>query len=200
MERLQEDLRSGSTGALEGDTAPVAPLDDAVLGALPPVELPAGQVTFDEATAAALYRLAFQDAVAADRPDAPSAVVWFDGAAELLVHADRVQLACRDGLLLVGVPVFTDQAGDAELVVPFALAASDTAPLAAATETLPRGPAEIVERWGEAVTAAAWDALVLLATTVSAKAGRREIATLVAKPGRLRVLTAPHQPSDRSDR
>jgi hypothetical protein len=100
------------------------------------------------------------------------AFVWTSGEDELLVRAASVALLIRDGFVLVSVPVFTDQTGDAEVVVPFAVGRAD-APvgLIMATEPVPRGPSVVVERWGSELVAACWQALVRVAGAVAAAAG-----------------------------
>jgi len=93
------------------------------------------------------------------------AVVWTDGDAELLVRAGQARAECREGLLVIAIPVFTDQTQDEEVLVPFAIGAPGLdAGLAMATHTRARGPEEVVDRWGEPLIAAAWDALVALCT------------------------------------
>jgi len=186
VSRLEQQLRSMLAGRHAPETGVREPAERTARAP------DAGQhrvLSFDEAEAGRLYRRAFGDAVAPGRPEPASAVVWLDGAAELLIRADAVRLACLDSLLLVGVPVFCEELGDAEVVVPFALAQPTAAGLLrAATETLPRGPAQIVERWGEEITGAAWEALVALAdaVAVAVDAGDRRPATVVAAPKRLR--------------
>jgi hypothetical protein len=91
-------------------------------------------------------------------------VVWTDGDAELLVRADAARVRCVDGAVLVGLPVYTDQTGEAEVVLAFAVGAG----LRMAAERPPRGPDTVVDRWGEALLAAGWDALVAVAAGVAA--------------------------------
>jgi hypothetical protein len=142
-----------------------------------PVRLPPGAtappVTVSAHQAAALYSTAFAAAVQVP-PAAPAgaAVVWADGEHELLVYPDRVRVLFRDGFVLAGVTVYTEQTGTVEISVPFAVG-SESAPagLMIATEPVPRGPAIVVERWGDQLIAAAWAALVRLAGGIAAAAG-----------------------------
>jgi hypothetical protein len=103
---------------------------------------------------------------------AAPAFVWTAGEDELLVRAAAVRLLIRDGIVLLSVPVFTDQTGDAEVVVPFAVG-REQAPigLSMATEPVPRGPSIVVERWGGELVAACWQALVRVAGAVAGAAG-----------------------------
>jgi hypothetical protein len=142
-----------------------------------PVRLPPG-VTAQPTTvsahhAAALYATAF--AAAAQVPStapAGTAVVWADGEHELLVYPDRVRVLFQDGFVLTGITVHTEQTGTVEVSVPFAVGtASAPAGLMIATEPVPRGPAIVVERWGDQLIAVAWQALIYLAGGIAAAAG-----------------------------
>lgn len=142
-----------------------------------PVRLPPGAtarpMTVSAHHAAALYVTAF--AAAAQVPStapASTAVVWADGEHELLVYPDRVRVLFQDGFVLAGITVYTEQTGTVEVSVPFAVgSASAPAGLMIATEPVPRGPALVVERWGDQLIAAAWQALVHLAGGIAATAG-----------------------------
>src|SRR5438128_1389412 len=106
-------------------------------------------VTLSPGQASALYTIAFAVAAGAD-PESPDQVVWVDGDSELLVRTKNVRLVLRGGFALIGIPVFSEQSGETEIVVSFAAGRpNEPMGLVMATETLPRGPAVIVERWGE---------------------------------------------------
>jgi hypothetical protein len=141
--------------------------------AFPPGPLGAGEVgaivdlTTDEATK--VFSVAFADALQAN---GSSPVVWSAGDDELLVFTADARLVTADGFAVVAVHVYSEQTGDAQITVPFALG-SATAPLGLVmgTESVPRGPALIVQRWGEHLQGAAWQALLHLASGVAAAAG-----------------------------
>ena len=147
-----------------------------------PEPLPAG-TTSSEATLAAkdlpgLVRTAalaisgFADDAAADR--APS-VLWRNGASELLVLPGGVQTRLADGIVALSVPVRCDQSGDAFVHMSFFVGAPDRpAGLVAATEPRPRGPAAVVDVWGERLVAFGWRIVVELATHIAAESGRDE--------------------------
>lgn len=128
-------------------------------------------VTLNAAQTRSLYSTAFAHAAAPGKANAEQ-VVWVDGESELLVRANKVRVIFRDGFALVGIPVFSEQSGEAEVVVSFAVGRPD-APmgLVMATETVPRGPTVVVEKWGEQLVAAAWTALVQLSSGIAAAAG-----------------------------
>jgi len=85
----------------------------------------------------------------------PGAVVWSDGACEVLVHLDSVEAALEGELVVVSVELETDQTGRGRLVVPIAMAGS-----AAVTGALPEGDPALAARWGEAVQDAVHAALL----------------------------------------
>lgn len=99
-------------------------------------------------------------------------VVWADAGNELLVRPSKVRVVFEPGFALVAIPVYTEQSGDVEIVVPFALGKpGEPAGLIAATESSPRGPAHIVDIWGDPLIAAAWDALLQVSIDAAAEAG-----------------------------
>lgn len=145
------------------DAFPPAPLKPGQPGR--PIELPTE-------TAAVLYGSAFAATAGPRVAEEQRGVVWTQGDDELLVRLADVRVRILDGLVLVGVPVFCEQTGDTEIVVAFAVGAPDAPTgMLIATEDAPRGPAIIVDRWGEALVDAAHRALLHLAQDVAAVAG-----------------------------
>jgi len=100
-------------------------------------------------------------------------LVWVQGADELLVHLDRVELACDEGLVTVGVQVGCDQLpDDGRVTVPLAVGTAQLPTgLVMSTLSRPAGPAVVVDAWSEPIVAFAWEALVHLARTLCAAAG-----------------------------
>jgi hypothetical protein len=134
-------------------------------GTAPPVSVPSA--TVEQLTTAALGAAY----VAADK--APLAqVVWSDADGEVLVHVDRTQVAMFPGLVLVALTLETDETGAGQIVVPFAVGGPDSpAGLVVVTESRPRGPVALVDRWGQAATAAAWQALLDVAHGLALQSG-----------------------------
>jgi hypothetical protein len=128
----------------------------------------------------------------------PDRVVWSEAGSEAIVHLGRTRaMTLPDGLMLIGISLETAESGPepVELAVPFALgSARRLAGMLATTERRPRGPALLVDRWGEAVIATAWRALLDLAAAYAADSGRdlegRPLvpAALMADPPRLTVV------------
>jgi hypothetical protein len=109
--------------------------------------------------------------VAADVSPPPQ-VIWFDHDSEVLVHLDRTVVKLDDGLVLVALTLETDQTGAGQLTVPLSIgSAQQAAGLVAVTESRPRGPAALVDRWGDATIAAAWRALLDAVHALALQAG-----------------------------
>ena len=99
-------------------------------------------------------------------------VVWSYGGNEVLVHLDGITATVTDGAVVVVVPLESDQTQRVDLPVVFALGSKERETgLLAATPARPPGPAALVDRWGEAVQALAWDALLQVAVALAARAG-----------------------------
>jgi hypothetical protein len=163
----------------------------------PPVPLPVE-------TAQALYNATFAAAAGPPQARAAGGVIWTQSDAELLVRLSKIRVRLLDGLVLVGVPVFCEQTQDVEIVVAFAVGAKDApAGMVIATESAPRGPAVIVDRWGDALTAAAHQALIALAQSIAGAAGQDVDgvpllpAALEASPDGLQILPQARHAFDR---
>lgn len=101
----------------------------------------------------------------------PAKVVWVDAGDEVLVHLDSLKTQVSGQSVVVSLDLETDQTGRTPIVVVFALGADDQAGLVAATDEYPRGDGALVARWGGAVQAAAWSALLSLATDHAGERG-----------------------------
>src|SRR5262245_8704400 len=172
--------------------------------ALPPDPLPHGTVGPElPFKADEVSRLAVAIAVDGGAP----AVVWSKDGSELLVFAGKVRVQLASGLVLVTIPVQCAEAGSAMIQVPFAVGDERRpAGLLVATEERPRGPAAVVDLWGDALIAFAWKILMGVATQASAASGADESgaglipAAIVAQPDGLRVQTMARFAFDRARR
>jgi hypothetical protein len=117
----------------------------------------------------------------------PRMVVWVDGGDEVLAHLDSVRTQIASQVILVSIDLETDQTGRATLVVPFAIGRDDTAGLVAVTDEFPRGNGLLAARWGAAVQAAAWSALLALASDHASERGLAPRG-LAITDGRLRLV------------
>lgn len=131
-------------------------------GTADPVTLPASAVT-----GLAIAAIGARHAVPGQPP--PAQVIWHDGDSEVLVHLDKTQAVLFPGLVLIALTLEADETGPGQLVVAFAV--GSPAGLVAVAEARPRGPAQLVDRWGEAATAAAWLALLDMAHGMALQSG-----------------------------
>ena len=131
-------------------------------------------------------------------------VVWTLGGSELLVIVAKVQVRIDRGVIVVVIPVSCDQTPEAAIEVGFAVG-DDSRPagMLAVAEDRPRGPAAVVDLWGDALTGLAWQ-VVLSVTTGVAHATGEDVdraplvpAAITASPNGLRVLTMARHTFDR---
>ena len=107
------------------------------------------------------------------RPTKRTEVVWVEGESELAVGVAGVRVELGVGLVVVTIPVRCDQTGPAEVHVTFAVGdPSRPAGLYAATQRRPRGPALVVETWGEAIVAFAWHVVLELVAGLAGATGK----------------------------
>lgn len=140
-----------------------------------------GQIAGTDVASYLAVRLAGTPADGSAPPVAsPSRVVWVDNGDEVLVHLDSTTTQIAQQSLLVSIDLECDQTGRTPLVVAFALPPDDTAGLVVATDEYPRGNGLLAARWGAAVQAAAWTALLSLASDHAAQHGQVPRALAVA--------------------
>jgi hypothetical protein len=150
--------------------------------------------------AAAVQRLV----ATAARRDGADTVLWTSGDSEILVEVGGVKTELNDGLLLVTIPVRCEQAPSAHVQVAFAVGSDERpAGMVAATEERPRGPAVVIDIWGDALVAFAWQ-LVLAVTTALARESGKDIdgaglvpAGVTVSADGLRILTMARHEFDR---
>ncbi len=107
------------------------------------------------------------------RPTKRTEVVWVDGENELAVGLAGVRVELDVGLVVVTIPVRCDQTGQAEVHVTFAVGDPERpAGLYASTHRRPRGPALVVDTWGEAIVAFAWHVLLDLVAGLAGATGK----------------------------
>jgi hypothetical protein len=107
------------------------------------------------------------------RPTKRAEVVWVDGDSELAVGVAGVRVETGAGLVVVTIPVRCDQTDAAEVHVTFVVGEPDRpAGLYAATQRRPRGPALVVDTWGDALVAFAWQVLLGLVSGLAGATGK----------------------------
>lgn len=123
-------------------------------------------------SAALLVRAAARRAAGLHRPSKRTEVVWVDGDSELAVGLD-VDVAFDEGVVRLALPVRCDQTGPVRVEVTFAVGtAASPAGLYGATPSRPTGPGAVVDQWGEALIAFAWQCLLGLATGLAGALGK----------------------------
>jgi hypothetical protein len=141
-----------------------APLTEGQLH--PPIDMGGG-------TARELLAVAMREAAGLYRPSTRKEVVWVDGSDELAVALEPSDLAIDDGVLALTLAVRCDQTGDARVRITFVCGSPDQpAGLFAATHRVPEGPALVVDRWGDALVAFAWQCVLGLFSGLAAAAGK----------------------------
>lgn len=131
-----------------------------------------------------LLRLALVKVCGGDATAARRGILWRDADDELVLYVGRARLATANRLVVVSIPVYTDQSGDAEVVVPVVTnTPADPVGLIAATEARPRGPAAAIDVFGEALVATVWAALVETAAAWASAAGRGTTGGTLAPAG-----------------
>jgi len=123
--------------------------------------------------AAELISVAAKRAAGLFRPTKRTEIVWVRGETQLAVGLVGLEVITGDGIIAVVVPVRCDQTGPEVVTVTFATGGQDApAGLFAATLARPQGPAVIVEAWGEALVAWAWQCVLGLVSGMAGAVGK----------------------------
>jgi hypothetical protein len=120
-----------------------------------------------------LLRVAARRASGLFRPSKRTEVVWVEGDSELAVSLTELQVKLADGLIRVTIPVRCDQTGSALVEVVLAVGSPDQpSGLYASTYRRPNGPALIVDTWGEALVAFAWQCVLGMVSGIAGALGK----------------------------
>jgi hypothetical protein len=138
--------------------------------AFEPDPLPAGTVgpalPVEREQAIELLRLAARGGATAHQ-------LWERDGDELMIGVGELGLRTQDGLVVVDIPVSCDQTGPDRVLVAFAVGSeARPAGMVAAAEGAPRGPAVVIEVWGDELTALAWRSLTGALAALAREAGR----------------------------
>ena len=88
-----------------------------------------------------------------------------------LFHLGATVVSLFTGLVLIALTLETQETGPGRLTVPLTVGTpAQPVGLVVGTEVRPRGPSLLVDRWGEAATAAAWRALLDVASNWPSRA------------------------------
>jgi hypothetical protein len=123
--------------------------------------------------ATALLRVAAKRAAGLIRPTKRAEAVWVRGDSELAVNLVAITAKIAAGLIIVTIPVRSDQTGDASVDVFFAVGSPDQpAGLYASTLRRPSGPPLIVGIWGDALVAFAWQCVLGMVSGLAGATGK----------------------------
>jgi hypothetical protein len=193
----------------------LATVKDRCPGVLSPDPLPAGElgpeIPLPPDKAEELYRLVARRVTGLPDPPSdpasppvPGIIVWTQGDNELAVVVDKISLRPADGVVAVDIPVRCDEVGDATVRVRFAVGSKDRpAGMLATTDERPFGPPLVIDVWGEALTAFAWQTLLQTMTRLADATGRDVDGAglvpvaLAAAPDGLALLTMARHTFDR---
>jgi hypothetical protein len=117
-------------------------------------------------------------------------VVWVDRGDEVLVDLGSLTTQVVNETVLVSLDLECDQTGKTPLVVAFSLGTDAQGGLIAATDEFPRGNGALAARWGSAVQAAAWSALLALATDHATERNLSPLA-LSIQNGNIQLVAGP---------
>jgi hypothetical protein len=107
------------------------------------------------------------------RPTRRSVIVWREGDSELAVEIGSVKIAIGSGRVDIVLPVRCDQTGPADVIVTFAVGREgQPAGLYASTLRRPLGPKLVIDTWGEALVAFAWNTLLTLTSQLAGASGK----------------------------
>ncbi|MEO8297830.1 MAG: hypothetical protein ABI574_08485 [Burkholderiales bacterium] len=141
----------------------------------------------------------------ADASQREARVLWRSGGSDLLLQPGALRTQLADGVIALSLPVQCDQSGDALIHSSFFVGSrARPAGLLATTDERPRGPAAVVDVWGERLQAFAWRVLLELVTHIAAEAGRDADgaplipASLTALPAGISVLPMARHAFDRT--
>lgn len=130
-------------------------------------------VTVEDNQASELLRVAAKRATGLFRPTKRTEVVWVNGDSELAVNLVDLHVKLADGLIWVIIPVRCDQTGNALVEVVFAVGSPrQPSGLYASTYRRPNGPELIVDAWGDALVAFAWQCVLGMVSGIAGATGK----------------------------
>lgn len=130
-------------------------------------------VFVEAAKLAEFARVAARRGAGLMRPTTRSEIVWVEGVNQLAIDIAKLDVRVADGVIRVMIPVRSDQTGSVPIEVLFVVgSASEPAGLYAAASKKPTGPDLIVNAWGEALIAFAWQCVLGVVTGIAGAAGK----------------------------
>jgi hypothetical protein len=130
-------------------------------------------ITVNSERATEFLRVAARRAAGFILPTKHTEIIWVRGDSELAVNIAALSVKLSDGLILVLIPVRCDQTGTAIVQIAFAVGTpANPTGLYAATYRRPNGPPLIINTWGEALIAFAWQCVLGMITGLAGATGK----------------------------
>lgn len=122
-------------------------------------------------------------------------ILWRKAGSEILFHPRKTRTEIRNGLIIVGIVLESVETKQSVLTVPFAVGTEQRlASTVMVTEQRPRGHALLVELWGDAVIAVAYEAVLQVISGMATAAGSDQLGqplkpgAIIASKGELTVV------------
>jgi hypothetical protein len=130
-------------------------------------------VFIESARLAELARVAARRGAGLVRPTQRTEIVWIDGANQLAIDIAKLDVRVDEGQIHIAIAVRCDEVGSAVVGVLFAVG-SDRSPagLYAAVSKRPTGPELVLDLWGDALVAFAWQCVLGIASGIAAATGK----------------------------
>ena len=107
------------------------------------------------------------------RPTQRSEILWVDGANQLAIDLGKLDVRADEGQIQLRVPVRCDEVGAGEVMVLFVVGSDkEPAGLYAAVSKRPVGPELVVDLWGDALVAFAWQCVLGMVSGIAAATGK----------------------------
>ncbi len=107
------------------------------------------------------------------RPTQRTEIVWVDGANQLAIDIGKLDVRAAEGQIHVTIAVRCDEVGAALVQLLFAVGSdNEPAGLYAAASRRPSGPELIVDLWGDALVAFAWQCVLGMVSGIAAATGK----------------------------
>jgi len=130
-------------------------------------------VFIENAKLAEFARTAARRGAGLERPTQRSEIVWVDGANQLAIDIGKLDVRVDDGQIHFNIAVRCDEVGPAIVGVLFAVGSEQSpAGLYAAVSKRPAGPELVLDLWGDALVAFAWQCLLGIASGIAAATGK----------------------------
>ena len=130
-------------------------------------------VIIGDSAATELLRVTARRASGLLRPSKRKEIVWVSGDSELAIIVAELSLRFEEGIMHMLIPVLSDQTGSDQVEVVFAIGSpGQPAGLFSSTFRRPNGPELIVNVWGDALVAFAWQCVIGIVSGIAGATGK----------------------------